>query len=513
VSTVKSGMDSFLKIVNKNKVIILLGILSSLPLFLVRFLPVFDYPQWLYQASVIKNFAHYSNWYTLNWIPVPNWGSAILLSLFTSILGIELSGKVVLALYAFFLVITFAYLVRGITGRASSFEYIGPLLVYNYFFYNGFLSFTIGIPILLAALGFLSRLSPKPNRREIIILSILSVSAYLCHLVIWIPISVYVLIAVYPLKNHNKSILISQIAPLILLAVYIGTQTGTGGMAIEYYKSFLNKLYSLIGPLLPFHRIDPFEMPVPILFANFVVLSGIAILLLWGIKKSGISKRSYPMVITALILWTVAVITPFTWFGGMLGLDQRLAFLGFVIVISIFSALAQQKQKQVLYLFILAAFILVIHSSIFISVGSQLDKIQKAIYQSHPTTSIYAASFRYPPVYGECKPRFWNAGGGIFPLEWFPLYYAIEQGPLSVHTFGTSILREKSNIIYSVNFGEFQNEKERMRFIREIKQKKDSNFIILFGCQKDISPVESLISPEYQLIGEGKYFEIFKTQK
>src|SRR5262245_37522483 len=183
-----------LRLSRNNWLVIAVAVISMVPVTVVRFLPTFDYPHWVYQANVIAHFSDFQGWYTLSWKPVPNLGSTIPLLFLTPIFGAELSTKILVAFYACTMILSFAYLVRGFTRGPTNTELFGSVLVYNYFFYNGFLSYIIGFPILLTTLGKIIRISSQPSRRDLAILSLLSTLSYLCHLFVWLPIAIYIII-------------------------------------------------------------------------------------------------------------------------------------------------------------------------------------------------------------------------------------------------------------------------------------------------------------------------------
>jgi hypothetical protein len=503
--------QNIIQVIINNKLLLFLASISVVPLLFVRFLPVYDYPHWVFQAHIVTNITNYSHWYDLNWIPVPNWGSTLPLLLLTPIFGAEFGTRVLVAVYALLLIVSFAYLARGVAGTPTGIEFVGPLLVYNYFFYNGFLSYYIGLPILLVTLGYLIRISPIVTWRELTILSTLSILAYLCHLYIWIPIFLYILMAIILHKGNGK-IIISQVLPISLLCLYFMSRISEGDVSIRLYSSILNKSYSLVASILPFQRIDPFNSPVPILFINIFILLTIFIYLFWKIDPTKLSKDLIPLIATIILLLGIALFNPFSWFGGMGESDHRFMFTGYLILLSLFGSISYLGKNKWILLG-LSLFIITITSIIFISVDRQLKIIQGAIEQSQPKSKVYVASFRYPPLYGECSPRFWNAGGGIFVLQWFPLYYAVENGGLDANTFNTAVVQSKLGVNYSLNFGEFQTAVERSSFINKINQNKENTYLIFFGCPKDILSVKTNLSPDYVLLSEGNYFEIFRLHE
>jgi hypothetical protein len=534
------------RLIRGNWPIATLALASILPLFAVRFLPFFDYPHWVYQANIIAHYPEFRQWYTLNWMPVPNLGSTLPLLALTPIFGPELGAKILVAGYACGMILAFAYLARGIAGAPTGYELLGSIVVYNYFFYNGFLSYIVGLPVLLAVLGVLVRTPSQPSRAQVAIVSLLSIIAYLCHLFVWIPIVFYLMTTVFVTRTHRPILLLSQALPGFLLLAYVLQKRDS--IPTQYYDSLANKLFSIVGPNLPFQRVDPFAAPIPILLLNIVILSFIGLLFIRALYKS-LSGNAPPMpvlgtdgrgqarkgsrleaflrvglrssashsasslLIVCIGLLVAAVTLPFTWFGGMGAVDQRFVFTAYVILLAGLGAAATTRFRQS-FAMPLALSVLLAHTIAFIAAGNQLRMVHDAIRARPRDASVFVAALRHPPMYGSCEsPNILNAGSGIFALQWFPLYDAVERGGAIASSFGTAALQPASTAGYPMAFGQFQTEEERNRLVVDSADMSNTyDYLFLFGCPQDVHPIEAKLRSRFVLVDEGRYYAIIKLR-
>jgi hypothetical protein len=80
--------------VNQNLLLLGMAVLTVIPVLIVRFLPMQDYPQWLFQAHVIAHFSSFANTYSISWTSIPNLGSTLPLLALTPLFGAEAAGKI-----------------------------------------------------------------------------------------------------------------------------------------------------------------------------------------------------------------------------------------------------------------------------------------------------------------------------------------------------------------------------------------------------------------------------------
>jgi hypothetical protein len=104
-----------------------------------------------------------------------------------------------------------------------------------------------------------------------------------------------------------------------------------------------------------------------------------------------------------------------------------------------------------------------------------------------------------------------NAGNGIFALQWFPLYDAVERGGIVASSFDTAALRPLHNAAYPLMFGQFQTENERKKLLIDSDRTKESyDYLFLFGCPEDVHSVEDNLVSKFNLVDNGTYYAIIK---
>ena len=125
-----------------------------------RFLPISDYPDWIFQGSIaarlIQGKAPAS--YTFKHYPVPNSAVVVLLGALDLVFSPELSGKLVLSLCIVLIALSSTYLLRSIRPRAGNPLLLIPLLfLLNTYFFWGELNYLLGLALLFLYCGYLFR--------------------------------------------------------------------------------------------------------------------------------------------------------------------------------------------------------------------------------------------------------------------------------------------------------------------------------------------------------------------
>lgn len=490
-----------------NLSLVIIAILSALPLLAGRFPPLEDYPHWVFQHHVIHNVQTYLDTFRLHWAPVPNLGSALTQVVLTPLLGAEQGTRLALFFYAFFFVIAFACLTRTIAARWTAVEFLGPVFTYNFYFYNGYLSYTLGLPFLLFTLAYGISVPPKPTRKNLLILAVLSTLAFLFHLFIWLPVLVYLFVAVFLVRNKKPVLFLSQILPLILLLSYALSRSGEKGFTYQFYTSVTNKLFSLVGPVLPFQRIDPFSGNIPVLLLNLLVILILAVSVLFRPQKLSNLLRRKSVFWTSVVLFLGAMVFPLTWFADMGGADQRLAFSAFLILVALLSVgpWADLSPRLVLSL---SLCVLLVHGVIIYRSNLQLRLVYAALQRFPNVSNIIVASFKTPPLYGECNPRLLNTGYGVFPLRAFPIYLALERQQVIPETFDTAIIENNTGGGVTMRFREFLSVQEQDQFLEEVENAPEYQAVFLFGCPERIQITHPVFNFRYRILEEGQYYRL-----
>lgn len=128
------------------------------PVWLVDHPPLQDYPYHLVRAHVLLHHGDpglgYRETFTVSWYPAPYALADWLVAGFGRLAGIPLAGKLVLSLYLGLFPWSFLYLTRGVGEGRSALGFLGFLLVLNWHFHMGFVSYALSLPAALFALGW-----------------------------------------------------------------------------------------------------------------------------------------------------------------------------------------------------------------------------------------------------------------------------------------------------------------------------------------------------------------------
>jgi hypothetical protein len=159
------------------------------PLWLVEHPPLQDYPYHLVRAHVLAHYDDpglaYRETFTVSWYPAPYVLADWLVAGLGRIAGVPLAGKVVLSLYLALFPWSLIYLARGMGEERGLLGFLGFLLVFNWHFHMGFVSYVLSLPAALFALGWWWRgrgeLARRWAWRRLGGLALLALATYLLH--------------------------------------------------------------------------------------------------------------------------------------------------------------------------------------------------------------------------------------------------------------------------------------------------------------------------------------------
>ncbi len=131
----------------------LIGAALLLPVWLVRYPPLLDYPNHLARSFVLAHLNdpafHFRGFYRAEWGPYPYLGMDLALVTLQRVLPAEVAGKVFLSLCVLAVPLAAWWFVRQANPGHDGLAFWGLLLAYNTFFLEGFLNFQLGLSVLL----------------------------------------------------------------------------------------------------------------------------------------------------------------------------------------------------------------------------------------------------------------------------------------------------------------------------------------------------------------------------
>ena len=113
--------------------LILLLFLFSLPVWLVEYPPLTDYPNHLLRITILKEFGNtefdFSQHFKLRYFPVPNVISDYFILLVSNVCPTQIAGKIYLNLYVILLPLSLFYFLRIIDPRKIYLGFFSTLIV------------------------------------------------------------------------------------------------------------------------------------------------------------------------------------------------------------------------------------------------------------------------------------------------------------------------------------------------------------------------------------------------
>ena len=125
-----------------------------------RFLPISDYPDWVFEGSIVAELIHGEApaSYSFKHYPVPYSGTVALLGTLDLVFQPEISGKIVLSLCVILLALSSTYLLSSLSDDTENPLLLIPLLfVLNTFFFWGELAYLFALSVFFFYCGYLFR--------------------------------------------------------------------------------------------------------------------------------------------------------------------------------------------------------------------------------------------------------------------------------------------------------------------------------------------------------------------
>lgn len=337
----------------------LLVIVFCAPVAFISNYHTIDGPAHLYNAGILKEFIggnsnFWSNYFTVNREPIPNWGGHVLLSSLM-LIGVTTAwaNKLLLLLYLISFAYSFRFSIAKLFPSGIWASYFVFLHLHNFQIYFGFYNFCLSIPVLLIAMYTTAMFFNTYKNKWLAYTCILSFALFFFHLlaVLFLLLFTGCLFLFSCIKTiqekHNKSktvILIGNtIVKLTLALIPLMLLVGT------YFLNrppLLNKKYLSHTELLLWLVKVRSSVVYDWAIADYLIISGIAtlsVLIFAAIKtlikqKPVINYLSYSLLtLTALTLVLLFVLPDEDGYGSLISV--RIVFV-FYIFASLFIASA-----------------------------------------------------------------------------------------------------------------------------------------------------------------------------
>lgn len=447
---------------------VILAFMMVLPLWVTNFIPLQDYPDWLYQGKIFADYHRpgifYKDFISLKPVIIASSATTLILGFLIPIFEPIISGKIMLSLWVILFPLAYLYFYRSFNDARNILEFLPVLLIYNIRFYNGNLNFLFSLPLFFFIIGYL--------RRRIVAFGLfdsLIVMAYLgitfaFHFMgyCFALFGIAALAIFYKLNLKKYLYLILSIFPSFVMAlIYIDYQAGYKGQLISvYHYSVIGKLANLINTWAVFFSFDnePYsrywilKMLVNLLFSAIIFL--IAIPFIKDMLNGKWRKFAFEWV--GVILFIVGLSLP-TMFYYVTAGDTRLFFTAFLIILpSINGRMFYFNMKKFMGFLVLYLAVISIHAGQFYFQGSRYHKVYEKIESSIPQDSkMFIIMGDYmtgslnlsPPEINIVRKVIAGCIPGIAGLMRIPYYYYINNNIAYPHIFQTSIFESSDRRI------------------------------------------------------------------
>lgn len=183
-----------------------------------KFYPSMDGAAHLYNSNILYNLVRgndiLSEFYSINTLPIPNWTSHFILSIFHFILPSWLTEKALLIIYVSGMALSFRFLIKELNPDNISLSVLIFPFIYSFLFHLGFYNFSISFILLFTTLGFwLKKQSDDESNFKYFILFLLITLTYFSNVLIYgflgLLIGFYILYFTYIKYITNKNISIA----------------------------------------------------------------------------------------------------------------------------------------------------------------------------------------------------------------------------------------------------------------------------------------------------------------
>jgi hypothetical protein len=302
-----------------------------------RFLPISDYPDWIFEGSVVAKLLRGQALasYSFKHYPVPYSGTVALLGLLNLILTPEVSGKIVLSLCVVLLACSSTYFLRSLRRDAHNPLMLIPLMfVLNTFFFWGELGYLLSLSILFLYCGYLFRRIYRSEPINWWLIATVSIAMFFFH---FVPYATAILVTLTLILVESRIELLSSFAisfaPSIGLSVwYAVARSSLNQMPLHWTFWTLHQFagrglaaFSLFPEFLPWLGIQAPWMKV-FAIPNLVVAIVLTLLIPLCILASTKKPAKYLGVVASALVCGIAVIAAGYEFEGMVSPGERFLY-------------------------------------------------------------------------------------------------------------------------------------------------------------------------------------------
>jgi hypothetical protein len=312
-------------------------------IFYFKYLPLQDFPQWIYHGHVFNQMVFHGNdfggFFSFHHYIPPNSCATAIIGLFELVMSPIIAGKLFLLISLVMIYFGSWKVLKSLTNTEHPlFTFISFAACFNLFFYGGFLNFLFGLGISLLGISYLLKHRTNSNP---FVLSAFFLLCYFSHfaslLILIIPVAAIII------HDRNlvfmRKITFAMVPTIILFLHYYFTKElrsfSPEGITISnYFESLLSDVLRSPAAIKPFHRIKfIYELPDTLDIVNYAfVVTTITGALYFAIRV--MLKRNWSLLSVIGLTTLVLVVFSPRYLGGLFVIGQRFAFFLWLVLIA-----------------------------------------------------------------------------------------------------------------------------------------------------------------------------------
>jgi hypothetical protein len=302
-----------------------------------RFLPISDYPDWIFEGSIVAKLLRGEalTSYSFKHYPVPYSGTVAMLGLLDLILTPEVSGKVVLSLCVVLLALSSTYLLRSLRRDDDNPLMLIPLFfLLNTFFFWGELGYLFSLSILFLYCGYLFRRIYRSDPINWWLIAAASIAMFFFH---FLPYATAILVTLTLILVESRTELLTSfaisLAPSIATSIWYAVGRSSPKQTALHWTFWTPHqlagrwiaAFSLFPEFLPWLGIQaPWMSAFAIL--NLLVAIALTLLIPLCIQAWMKTPQKYPGLLASAVVCGIAVIAAGYEFEGMVSPGERFLY-------------------------------------------------------------------------------------------------------------------------------------------------------------------------------------------
>lgn len=302
-----------------------------------RFLPISDYPDWVFEGSIVAELIHGNApaSYSFKHYPVPYSGTVAMLGLLDLAFPPEISGKIVLSLCILLLAISSTYLLTSLNNDSDNSLLLIPLLfLLNTFFFWGELAYLFALSVFFSYCSYLFRRIYRSEPINWWIVASASVVMFFFH---FLPYATAILVTLTLILAESRTELLSpfliSFAPSIALTRWYAVNRVSLqriGPAWAFWTPHLLAgrwiaAFSLFPEFLPWLGIQVPSMKVFALL-NLAITTALTLVVPLCVLSWTRMRPRYFGVLASAVVCAIAVIATGYEFEGMISPGERFLY-------------------------------------------------------------------------------------------------------------------------------------------------------------------------------------------